>query len=92
MLWLAGLMGLVGVGAASIAVVQLQQGDDSDDDIQPEEPNLEEQGNLLDAIAGLHSDDEVPIGTPAIDDFDEEEDDILYSDILARSSMRLITL
>lgn len=48
MLWLAGIMGLVGVGAASIAVVNLEQEPEED------EPDLEldmsDTGNLLDEL------------------------------------------
>ena len=65
MLLLAGLMGIVGVGAASFAVVQLQENAD-EDDVPPDElPDPEESGDLLDQLTGL--DDAGIAGTNASD-------------------------
>lgn len=77
MLWLAGLMGLVGVGAASFAVVQIQQ-DDDEDDAPPDTGELENNGNLLEQL-GMVSDDD-PMEDPQW--ADDDDDDILYNDIL----------
>lgn len=46
MLWLTGLIGLAGVGAASFAVVQLQEEPEEDEPVASD--SLEHTGNLLD--------------------------------------------
>ena len=78
MLWLAGLMGLVGMGAASIAVVQLQQPDDDEDDFIDHDPDVDDAGNLLDHVSAYGAP-----AAPATDQrfSDSEEDAILYDTI-----------
>lgn len=51
MLWLAGLMGLVGVGAASFAAVQLQETSEDEDDVAQADTGEDNQG-MLDQIGG----------------------------------------
>ena len=83
MLWLAGLMGLVGVGAASIAVVHLQE-DDEEDDLAPLESAPNDGTDLLDEIATLRSE------AFEEDDFhlsDETDDLILYKEIIASQDL-----
>jgi len=70
MLWLAGLMGLVGVGAASFAAVQLQETSEDEDDVAQADTSEDNEG-LLDQISGAES---------WLHD-KNDDDDILYAEI-----------
>lgn len=52
MLWLAGLMGILGAGAASVVVTQLDIDEPDDDEANTYEPE-ETHGDLMDEIAGF---------------------------------------
>ena len=52
MLWLAGLIGIVGAGAASVVITPAETDQPDDDETNAPEPEVD-HGNLLDHIAGL---------------------------------------
>lgn len=54
MLWLAGIMGLMGVGAASFAAVHLQE-DDEEEDFDALEQDTQANGDLLDQIKDIQA-------------------------------------
>jgi hypothetical protein len=96
MLWLASLMGLVGVGAASFAAVQLQETSEDEDDVAQADTNEDTEG-LLDQIGGAESwltaRASAGLGSEASDHdltehrvsenalHDKNDDDILYAEI-----------